>query len=88
MGTCGHVLSCQTLNATASQDPDVSRTYPVPKGPGQSDWMPGPISGKEQRWNRLTGGEILPADDYRNEGKRWCGLLSGLVPSRLVAPHL
>jgi hypothetical protein len=36
----------------------------------------------------LTGGKILSAHDYHKEGKRWCGLLSGLVLFRFVAPHL
>jgi hypothetical protein len=45
----------------------------------RSDWMLEPISGLGERWKGLTGGEILPAHDYHNEGKRWCGLLSGLV---------
>jgi hypothetical protein len=48
--------------------------------------MPGPILGQGERWNGQTGDEILPPHDYRNEGKRWCGLLSGLVLFRLVAP--
>jgi hypothetical protein len=40
------------------------------------------------RRNGLTGGEIVPTHDYRNEGKRLCGLLLGLVLFRLGAPPL
>jgi hypothetical protein len=80
----GHVLSCQALNVTASQGPAVGRAYPVSIDPGQRDWMFEPVSGRGEGWNGLTGGKILPAHDYHNEGKRWCGLLSGLVLFRLV----
>jgi hypothetical protein len=40
------------------------------------------------RQNGLTGGEILPGHDYRNEGKCWCGLLPGLIHFKLVTPPL
>jgi hypothetical protein len=43
---------------------------------------------KAPRSGYLTGGEILSAHDYRNEGKRWCGLLMCLVLFRLMAPPL
>jgi hypothetical protein len=41
---------------------------------------------REVGW--AEGGKILPGHDYRNEGKRWCGLLLALVLFRLVAPPL
>jgi hypothetical protein len=50
--------------------------------------MPGPIPGSGERWNGLTSGEILPACDYCNEGKRWRALLTGLILFRLVSPPL
>jgi hypothetical protein len=50
--------------------------------------MPGFVLGRGRRRNGQTGGEILHAHIYRNEGKRRCGLLPGLVLFRLVAPPL
>jgi hypothetical protein len=50
--------------------------------------MLGPVQGRRERQNRQTCGEILPAHIYRNEGKRRCGLFSGLILFRLVAPPL
>jgi hypothetical protein len=50
--------------------------------------MSRPILGQGGRRNGLTGAEILPAHDYRNEGKRSYGFLCGLVFFRLVAPPL
>jgi hypothetical protein len=58
------------LNITASQDPGLGKAYPVLKAPEQSDCMPGLILGQGVRQNGLIGGEILPAHDYCNEGKR------------------
>jgi hypothetical protein len=43
MSSCGHVLSCQAINATASRDLGTGRAYPVLKALGQGNWMPGPI---------------------------------------------
>jgi hypothetical protein len=40
--------------------------------------MPGLVPGQGWRWNGLTSGKILAAHDYRNEAKRWYGLLSDL----------
>jgi hypothetical protein len=54
----------------------------------RSDWMPRSVPGWGEMWNELTGGEILHVHDYRNEGKQLCGLLSGVVLFRLVAPPL
>jgi hypothetical protein len=62
MSTCGYALSCQTLNAAASQDPIIDKAYPMLKAPGL-------VLGRGGRWNGLIGGEILHACDYRNEGK-------------------
>jgi hypothetical protein len=50
--------------------------------------MPGPILGQGGRRNGQTGGEILPAHVYHNEGKRRYGLLPGLVHFRFMAPPL
>jgi hypothetical protein len=50
--------------------------------------MPGPILGQGGRHVGQTGGEILPAHDYRNEEKRWCRLHPGSILFRLVAPPL
>jgi hypothetical protein len=50
--------------------------------------MPEPIPNRGVRQAGQEGGEILPVDDYRNEGKRWCELLTGLVVFSLVAPPL
>jgi hypothetical protein len=58
------------LNIAASQDPSPSKAYLVLKAPKQSDCMPGLIPGRGVKQNGLTGGEILPAHDYCNEGKR------------------
>jgi hypothetical protein len=32
-GACGHVLSCQTVNAATSQDIGARKAYPIPKSP-------------------------------------------------------
>jgi hypothetical protein len=69
VGSCGHVLSCQVINAAASEDPDAGRAYPELKGPGRIDLMPGPIVGQGGRRNGQIGGEILPAHGYRKQGK-------------------
>jgi hypothetical protein len=50
--------------------------------------MLGPISGREGRWVGQTGGEILSAHVYRNEEKRRCRLLLGLLQFSLVVPPL
>jgi hypothetical protein len=50
--------------------------------------MSGPIVSLGGKWNGQTCGEILLAHVYRNEGKRRCGLLPGLVLFKLVAPAL
>jgi hypothetical protein len=50
--------------------------------------MPGPVLVWGGRQDGQTGGEILPAHIYSNEGKRRCGLLPGLVLFRFVAPPL
>jgi hypothetical protein len=68
VGACGHVLSCHAVNTTVSQDPDVGKAYHTLKALGWSNWMPGPILGREGWRTRQTGGEILPTHDYRNEG--------------------
>jgi hypothetical protein len=47
--------------------------------------MPGPIPGRLGRRNGQTGGAILQAHIYRNEEKRMCELLPGLVLFRLMA---
>jgi hypothetical protein len=41
VGACGHVLSCQTLNVTASRGPISDGAYPVLKCPRRSCWEPG-----------------------------------------------
>jgi hypothetical protein len=43
---------------------------------------------KGRRWSGLTGGKILPAHDYRDNGMYWHGILLGLVLFRLVVPPL
>jgi hypothetical protein len=37
---------------------------------------------------QTDSGEILPANDYRNEEERWCRLFLCSLLSRLVAPPL
>jgi hypothetical protein len=66
VGACGHVLSCQAVNAAASRDPGVGKAYPILKTPEWSDGMSGLVSGRGGRRAERTGGEILPAHDYRN----------------------
>jgi hypothetical protein len=64
------------------------KIYVILEAPRWSDWMPGPIPRRGGRQARQTGSKILPAHAYRNEEERWCGLLSGSVLFRLVAPPL
>jgi hypothetical protein len=86
--SCGHILSHQAINVTASRDPNADGAHPLLKAPRRGDWLPGPVSDRGGRQNGLTGGKILHAHVYRNEEKRRCGLLPGLVLLRLVAPPL
>jgi hypothetical protein len=79
---------CQEINAIAYRDPEVDRASLVWKAPGRGDWMLGPILGRGGMCNGHTCGKILPAHVYRNEEKRRCGLLPGLVIFKLVAPPL
>jgi hypothetical protein len=81
VGAFSHDLSRQALNATASRDPDTGKACPVLK-------FPGLLLSWGGRWNGMTASEILPPHDYRNEGKRWCGLVPGLILFRLVTPPL
>jgi hypothetical protein len=41
VGTCGCVLSCQTLNVTASQGPGFRGAYLAPKAPERGCREPG-----------------------------------------------
>jgi hypothetical protein len=85
VGSCGHVSLHRAINVAASRDPGAGRAYPLLKAPGRGDWMLGPIPGRGGRRNGQTGGEIMPAHVYHNEGKRKCRLLPSLVLFRLVA---
>jgi hypothetical protein len=86
--SCGHVSSRQAINATVSRDFGADGAYPLLEAPGRGDWLPGLVSGQGGRRNGQTDGEILPAHIYQNEEKRMCGLLSGFILFRLVAPTL
>jgi hypothetical protein len=79
VGSCSHVLSRQTINDVTSRDPSTDRAYSLLKAPGQGNWMPEPVPGRGGRQNGQTGGEILPAHVYHNEGKRMCGLFLGIL---------
>jgi hypothetical protein len=60
----------------------VVKIYVILEAPGWTDWMPGSIPGRADRWRN-------PAYHiYCNEEKRWCGLLPGSVLFRLVASPL
>jgi hypothetical protein len=78
----------QAINVTIFRDPSTNRAYLVLKVLGQIARTPRPILGRGGRWNGQTDGKILPATTIINEGKRWRGLLTGLVLFRLVAPPL
>jgi hypothetical protein len=88
MGSCGHVSSRQTINATASRVLGADGAYPLLKSTGRGNWLLRPISGWGGRRNEQTGGEILPTHVYCKEEKQRCGLLPGLVIFSLVAPPL
>jgi hypothetical protein len=88
MGSCGHILSRQAINAAASRDPGTDRAYLLLKALGQGNLMAGPVLGQGGRQNGQTGGEVLPAHIYHTEEKRRCGSLLILVPFRLVATPL
>jgi hypothetical protein len=64
VGSCGHVLSCQAINASAFWDPDVVRAYLVLKTLGRITWTSRPIPGRGGRQNVEIDGEILPTHDY------------------------
>jgi hypothetical protein len=55
---------------------------------GRCNWMFGLVLGRGGRWNGLTSDEILSAHNYRNEGKRLCGILLGLILFRFEVPPL
>jgi hypothetical protein len=69
MGSCSRVPSRHALNAAASGDPGIGSAYSLSKAPGQNDWTPGPVLGREERWNGQIGGEILHVHNYRKEEK-------------------
>jgi hypothetical protein len=48
MSDCGHVLLCQALNATASQDPSADEAYSVLKAPGDAAGTPSSSEVEEQ----------------------------------------
>jgi hypothetical protein len=64
IGACGHVLSCQALNAIASRGPGSVGAYPVLKAPGRVLSR----GGGGLRQNRLIGGKIMLIHGYRDGG--------------------
>jgi hypothetical protein len=81
VGSCGHVLSWQALNATTSWDPDASSNYLLLRVP-RAGWL----DARDRL--RQTCGEILSTHVYRKAKKWWCRLPPNLVLFRLVAPPL
>jgi hypothetical protein len=68
--------------------PTLSKILAILEAPGWSDWMPGLIQGRRGSQVGQSGGEIMPAHIYRNEKKRWQGLLPCSDLFRLMAPPL
>jgi hypothetical protein len=89
VGSYRYVPSCKALKIDATRGP--RRAVLICSGkPLGIFWLEArvPASGGWERWEGLTGGEIMSGRANRRVEKWWCGYLPRLVLFRLVAPSL
>jgi hypothetical protein len=81
VGAHKYVLSCETLNGTASQGSSSIGAYQVLESPRCDCRGPDCVLSQVTRrsYHRLVGSKILLAHGHRNGTKDWYGLAPGLV---------